>query len=451
MADVTLPGVERLGEPFLETGRPAAGPGGRTALPPSPRTSRNGEYARLDLGRLARVALMLTPVIRGSFREQARDVVRQLKETLRRQPGPMTVTSQTVFLRDALDQAECERVMAEHYGAEAPVTFYVLQPPCGGASLALEAWAIGGEAVRVQRFGPHTLAVGYDGVRWVYCGGMSASSSTSGAYEQGMEVLEGMRAALGEAGAGFEHVVRTWFYLGDITGTEGDRQRYQELNRARTDFYGGIRFGCSLLRSEIPHGIYPASTGIGMTNRGLVAGCMTVQTDRKDAFLLALENPQQTPAYAYHPRFSAQSPKFSRGIALVLGDYTTTWVSGTASIVNSESRHPGDIEGQTEQTIDNIQRLIAPENFAGHGVNGAGASLHDLAKVRVYLKRAEDYAKCRAVCERRFGPVPAVYAVADVCRAELLVEIEGVAFSPCAASPAAQEFNGKPRPLGSAE
>jgi len=113
----------------------------------------------------------------------------------------------------------------------------------------------------------------------------------------------------------------------------------------------------------------------------------------------------------------------------VLGDYVTTWISGTASIVNSETRYPGDVEKQTEQTIDNIERLIAPDNFALHGVAGAGASLSDVAKIRVYIKRAEDLAKCRAVCQRRFGKVPVIYALADICRPDLLVEIEGVAFS----------------------
>jgi enamine deaminase RidA (YjgF/YER057c/UK114 family) len=116
-------------------------------------------------------------------------------------------------------------------------------------------------------------------------------------------------------------------------------------------------------------------------------------------------------------------------MALLLGDYVTTWISGTASIVDSESRHLSDIEAQTEQTLDNIERLIAPENFASQGVRGAGATLADLAKIRVYIKRPRDFARCRAVCERRFGSVPAIYAVSDVCRPELLVEIEGVTFS----------------------
>jgi enamine deaminase RidA (YjgF/YER057c/UK114 family) len=118
-------------------------------------------------------------------------------------------------------------------------------------------------------------------------------------------------------------------------------------------------------------------------------------------------------------------------VVLGLGDYVTTWVSGTASIVNAESCHLGDPAQQTEQTIDNIERLIAQENFTLHGLKGAGASLHDLAKVRVYVKRPEDLAKCREVCQRRFGAVPAIYAVAGICRPELLVEIEGVAFSRC--------------------
>jgi enamine deaminase RidA (YjgF/YER057c/UK114 family) len=352
-----------------------------------------------------------------------------MRTVLGKYPEPMAITVQTVFLKDARDQAECEELFTAFSGADLPVTNYVLQPPCCGAALAMEAWAIGGKSVRVEHFGPQALAVAYDGVRWVYCGGVKPASSSRGVYPQTLDALGRLRAALEQAGSSFERVVRTWFYLGDITGPEGEAQRYQELNRARTDFYRDIRFHCSPSASNAAGGVYPASTGIGMVGHGLVASCMALETQRDDLFLLPLENPQQTPAYAYDSKYSSQSPKFSRAVALGLGDYVTTWVSGTASIVNAESRHLGDPERQTEQTIDNIERLIAPENFAQHGLKGAGASLHDLAKVRVYVKRAEDLAKCRAVCQRRFGAVPAIYAVAGICRPELLVEIEGVAFS----------------------
>ena len=281
----------------------------------------------------------------------------------------------------------------------------------------------------MEHFGPQTLAVSYDSVRWIYCAGVTADTATKEAFAQTQDALRRLRAALAGAGSSFQHVVRTWFYLGAITEPEAGGQRYQELNRARADFYKDIRFYCSSLAPNAPRGVYPASTGIGMSGNGLVASCMALETQRDDVRLLSLENPQQTPAYAYDPQHSHPTPKFSRAVALLLGNYVTTWVSGTASIVHSESCHVGDPERQTAQTIDNIERLIAADNFASYGLKGAGARLQDMAKIRVYLKRPEDLAKCRAICERRFGPVPAVYAVADICRPELLVEIEGVAFS----------------------
>lgn len=389
----------------------------------------DAEYSYVDLGDSARVALVVTPRGRGAFAEQAREVLALLQRALAKQPQRMEITVQTVFLREAGDRAECERVLAAFHGSRQPVTNFVLQAPCGGAALALEAWAIGGKSVRVEHYGPQVVAVSYDSIRWVYCAGVEPGGASRGIYSQTMDALERMRAGLVKAGSSFEHVVRTWLYLGGITEPEAAVQRYQELNRARTDFYHGKQFCCSLLDPNAPRGIYPASTGIGMAGAGLVLSCLALETRRDDVFLLPLENPQQTPAYAYHPKYSPQSPKFSRAVALVLGDYVTTWISGTASIVNSETRHAGELKKQTEQTIDNIERLIAPENFALHGVKGAGAGLHDLAKIRVYLKRPEDLGKCQAICERRFGSVPAIYAVADICRPELLVEIEGVAFA----------------------
>jgi enamine deaminase RidA (YjgF/YER057c/UK114 family) len=341
----------------------------------------------------------------------------------------MVVTVQTVFLKDARDRAACEKALAELYGSRLPVTNFVLQAPCCGAALAVEAWAIGGRDVRVDYFGPQALTVSYDSVRWVYCAGVTPGAAARGVYPQTMDTLGRMQVALAGAGSSFQRVVRTWFYVGGITESEAGAQRYQELNRARTDFYRDVQFNCSSLSSAASGGVYPASTGIGMSGSGLVASCMALETSRKDVLMLPLENPQQTPAYTYDPEHSPQSPKFSRAVALVLGNYVTTWVSGTASIVDSESRHLGDPEKQTTQTIDNIERLIATKNFEAHGLKGAGARLHDLAKIRVYLKRPQDLAKCRAVCERRLGLVPAIYAVADICRPELLVEIEGVAFS----------------------
>jgi enamine deaminase RidA (YjgF/YER057c/UK114 family) len=287
----------------------------------------------------------------------------------------------------------------------------------------------------VNHHGPASLSVGYDGIRWIHCGEIEAPAGETRAYDQTLGVLRGMRRELERAGGAIDDVVRTWFYQGGITAETDGVQRYHELNRARADLYGKIRFGRALMRGQNGHVLYPASTGIGMQGRGLTAGCLALKTDRRDVGLVGLENPGQLSAYRYEKKYSPDPPRFSRAMAVLLGDYVTTWISGTASIVNSESCFPGDIECQTHQTLDNIERLIAPENFALHGVARAGASLQDLAKVRVYVKRPEDYARCRAVCEQRLGHLPAIYAIADICRPELLVEIEGVTFSPLGEPP----------------
>ena len=402
---------------------------GRLVSNGSPQTPGSADYSVLDLADTTRLALLVTARAEGDFRQQALEVLEVMRAVLSERSEPAVVTLLTVFLRDGVDQRDCELLLAEHYGPGAPVTNFVVQPPCGGAALAIEAWAISGGAVRLERFGSQTLVVAYDGMRWVYCGGIAPEGGTI--HQQTTRGFRELEGFLREAGSGFENVVRTWLYLGGITVPEAGSSRYQEMNRARSDFYGGIQFGRSLRVGQGGHRGFPASTGIGTGRPGLVMSCMALETEREDVFLQPLENPQQVSAYEYDRKYSPHTPKFSRGMALVVGDYLTTWISGTASIVNSESRHAGNVEAQTEQTIDNIERLIAAENFDRHGIHGAGATLADLAKIRVYLKRPEDFLKCRAICERRFGPVPAIYVAADVCRSDLLVEIEGVAFSQC--------------------
>ncbi|MFV1994101.1 MAG: Rid family hydrolase [Verrucomicrobiales bacterium] len=383
----------------------------------------------VDLEKVNRIALAVAPKSRGSFREQARETLNTIGAVVTRQAMPMDVTIQTVFLKRAADEAECRRLFSEHYGNRMPATNYIVQPLCCGAALAVEAWMVGGHSTEVYFHGPNVVSIAYDGLRWIHCAGISPPAEAKTAYPQSEFVFGRMNGLLREAGARFSEVVRTWIYIGGITAKESGTERYRELNRARTDFFEHISFGGKLALPGCKGDFYPASTGIGAGGRGLVTSCLALQTDRDDVRILPLENPLQTPSFDYGTEYSLKSPKFSRAMAVVVGNYLTTWVSGTASIVDSETVYPGDIEGQTEQTITNIERLIARENFARQGLAGAGATLDDLAKVRVYIKRQEDYAKCRAVCERLLGDLPATYALADVCRPDLLVEIEGVAFS----------------------
>ena len=64
--------------------------------------------------------------------------------------------------------------------------------------------------------------------------------------------------------------------------------------------------------------------------------------------------------------------KFSRAMALSCGTYATIFISGTASITDSETRHVGDAAAQTDETLDNIAALISEENLCRHGLPGLG-------------------------------------------------------------------------------
>jgi enamine deaminase RidA (YjgF/YER057c/UK114 family) len=283
--------------------------------------------------------------------------------------------------------------------------------------------------VQLQRHSEQLVIARHDGIEWFFCGLGDSCMRETDACGGAAAALAQIRGLLRGAGADFGQVVRTWLYLGGIVAEEGRVQRYQELNRARDEFYRDITFLRTLAPPRGNRTAYPASTGIGMGGRGVSAGAIAVGNGREDLTATPLENPRQTAAYDYRAAYSPNAPRFSRAMAVRCGGQAMIFISGTASITRSETRHPQDPVAQTEETLDNIEALIAEDNLAGHGLPGFGARLADLASARVYVKRQEDYPRIRAACEKRWGELPAVYVAADVCRPDLLVEIEGIAFS----------------------
>ena len=113
-------------------------------------------------------------------------------------------------------------------------------------------------------------------------------------------------------------------------------------------------------------------------------------------------------------------------MAVSFNERTAVYVSGTASIVNQETVFQGDPAAQTNQTLDNIAALISETNLQNHGLDGFAADLTDFAVARVYVKNQKDMSVVRSICEQRLPEVPILYTYADVCRDDLLVEIEGV-------------------------
>lgn len=363
--------------------------------------------------------------------EQAYGALTTVARVMHEQGARNGIVRQDVFIRDAALIPDCKKIIEEFYCEDLPATDYIVQPPCGGKLLEIEAWGVSRnkDGVDIQRVSEHLVILRHSGITWAHCAGIVPHTTATSVHARALDAFTRMRDLLAENGFAYDQVLRTWLYLGDIVGPEGHTQRYKELNRARTDFYGGTSFLRPYLAPGVNGTVYPASTGIGAGDRDVMMSCIAFATERKDIRLLPLENPLQTSAFCYGKKYGQDSPKFSRAMAILGPEVTAILVSGTASIVNSETRFPGDVERQTHQTLDNIAALIAPENFAEHGVPGTGATLRDLVLARVYVKHQDDYAKVRAVCNARLGELPVTFAVADVCRPDLLVEIEGVAIA----------------------
>jgi enamine deaminase RidA (YjgF/YER057c/UK114 family) len=388
-------------------------------------------YSVVELHGAKHVFAAAVPSQTGSLEEEARDALQTVQAVMEEEGTRGSIVHQAVFFRKLDQLGEIQRIIKEFYGDELPATSYVPQPPCNGKLLSIEALGVGREAggVEIRRISDQVVVTSHDDITWVHCANIIPETQEQAVYDRSVDAFERMKRQLADQGVPFENVVRTWLYLGDIVGPEGDTQRYKELNRARTDFFRGMRFLTPFTPPGLNGSVYPASTGIGTDGRNVIMGCIGITVDKEGVTILPLENPKQTSSFDYGCEYGLKSPKFARAMAIAGADSATIFVSGTASITDSETKHIGDPGKQTDQTLDNIAALISADNFEGHGIPAMGATLDELALVRVYIKNQEDYAVVREVCEKRLGELPTIYAIGDVCRDDLLVEIEGIAFA----------------------
>ncbi|MDD4872858.1 MAG: FHA domain-containing protein [Kiritimatiellae bacterium] len=388
-------------------------------------------YSVADWGDVRHVLAAAVPRRGTTLAEQADDALRIIEAVISVHGAHGAIVQQAVFLPDPALIDECRDIIHKFYGKDLPATSYIAQPPCEGKLIAIEAMGLGSgrKDMEITRISEQLVIARHSGMAWTHCALKAPMTSTGGAYGQGISAFRQLKALLASVDMRMEQVFRTWIYHGGIVADEGAVQRYIELNRARTDEYQGIQFLSDRLPKGHPPGVYPASTGIGTEGLGLELSAIALATERPDVLAVPLENPRQTPAYDYSANYSPKSPKFSRAMAVTCGNYAMIFISGTASIKGSETCHVGDAAAQVNETLDNIAALISEENLSRHGLPGLGTTLAGMGLARVYIKRKEDYSRVRAICEKRLGELPTIYAVADVCRPDLLVEIEGMALS----------------------
>jgi chorismatase len=207
---------------------------------------------------------------------------------------------------------------------------------------------------------------------------------------------------------------RIWHYISQIN----------EPNAAGLEVYRDFCVGRArvLERYGVTHDM-PAATVIGARAGGVVCYLLACRSGTH----VNLENPRQVPAYHYPSRYGPRSPNFARATYLAPasgGEYV--FVSGTASILGHQTMHRGDVAAQCRLALENIGCVIGDGNLFAHDV-GRGHSLADLAAVKVYVRRRADMPMVRDICGAALAPSAAVaYLNADICRSDLLVELEGV-------------------------
>ncbi len=281
--------------------------------------------------------------------------------------------------------------------AGTPLVVRVPLPQLCGEPTA-ELWS-GGGAVRTGVHG---------GVRWaatdsVLTGALELPASDGAALEAATCIAyRELLAASAELG--YPHLLRLWNVVPAINRLDDGLERYRSFCRGRAEAFEGHHG--PLFQSRLC-----ASSAVGSSG-GELAVWFLAGAERG----LPRENPRQVSAYSYPPCYGPRSPSFARATRCSPAAGGWLLLSGTASIVGHKSVHPGDVLRQLEETLDNLEELLpedAPARFAA---------------LKVYLRRPDDLPAVRAALVARLGSeLPVLYLQADICREELLVEIEGVA------------------------
>lgn len=209
---------------------------------------------------------------------------------------------------------------------------------------------------------------------------------------------------------GFPHYLRIWNYIPDINGDENGVERYKRFCVGRY---------ASLEKFDFADHRLPAASGVGSpSNRFLIYFLAA-----RDAGV-QVENPRQVSAFHYPPQYGPKSPAFSRALVKDWGTGKHLYISGTASIIGHESQHRDNLLPQLTESLRNMSTLVHSAETE-HGV--AIHTLAELSQVKVYVRDGQDHAAIRGHIDEQLGArVPVIYLSGDLCRKNLLVEIEGL-------------------------
>ena len=219
------------------------------------------------------------------------------------------------------------------------------------------------------------------------------------------------------------HLVRIWNLIPGILEPLDDfHHRYLAFNSGRFTAYLKAYGGSQALDYRVA-----TATGVGIEGDDLIVHALASEYPG-----VPFENPRQVSSYRYSERYGTQPPCFSRG-TLLKGSTSRPpmlLVGGTASIVGESSLHIGDLNRQIRETFANLASVVgaAPtsEFIDSRKAVSEDTALSWYRYLRIYLRpgQTEEVVRDRV---RAVFPNLSAFEVfqADLCRDNLLVEIEG--------------------------
>lgn len=228
------------------------------------------------------------------------------------------------------------------------------------------------------------------------CDGSDSEKQTDGLFSIHCSTLNKYKMTLRN------NTVRTWIYVRDIDNN------YKGMVKARRELFSRVGLTDKTR--------YIASTGIEgktvQTQLLVTMDSLSIGNLKEEQIIRmeALENLSSTIVYGV---------TFERGTRIRFGDRSHLYISGTASIDHKgDILHIGDVRGQTERTIDNIEALLKPH----------GATLEDMRYLIIYVRNRKHYQFIQDILAARLpASIPLMPVEGAVCRPGWLIEMEGVA------------------------
>ena len=210
---------------------------------------------------------------------------------------------------------------------------------------------------------------------------------------------------------GYPHLLRVWNYFPHINFESDGLTRYQRfcVGRHQALAEGLLDFPRTL----------PAGTAVGTTSGRLKIHFLAARQPGTH-----VENPRQVSAYEYPRVYGPRSPSFARATLRPSISGSHLLIAGTASVVGHVSEHIGEPYQQTLEIIHNLDALITHTEQL-HGVTRG--QWYGQALLKIYIRHPEHFAMVSDILKEQLpSHIQVLYLQGEMCRRELLLEIEGI-------------------------